>query len=160
MAGEIDSIIPRSLIDSLKETFSIQASTPIEIIKVSVVEPQSLHEVDLIAAIGLKSSVLYGTLALCLPAVPFLAILNRMLGENYTEITPENSDAIGELLNITYGAARVKINQSGHDFSPAIPTVTCGTKIQISHGSAAKIIRIDCKCEFGLLYVEVSLREG
>ena len=159
MAGEIDAIIPRSLTNSLKETFSIQASTPIEITKLSVVEPHTLQDVDLIAAIGLTSSAFTGTLALCFPGKPFLAVISRMLGEDYTEITIENSDAIGELLNIVYASARVKMNQGGHDFSPAIPTVIRGSHIQISHGNAAKIIRVECKCEFGPFYLEVSLRK-
>lgn len=159
MAGEIDSIIPRSLTESLKDTFSIQASCPIEITKVSIVEPHSLVSVNLISAIGLKSTSFEGTLALCFPKDPFLGVINHMLGESHTDVTQENSDAIGELLNIVYGSARVKMNMAGHDFMPAIPTIIRGDDIQISHGQSAKIIRIDCKCEHGVFFVEVSLRK-
>ncbi len=160
MTQEVDSIIPKSLTDAVKDTFSIQAGTPVEIVKVYMAEPQSLKDISIISAIGLKSSKYSGILALCFPSKPFLGILSKMLGESYSEITTENSDAAGEWMNIVYASARVKINQAGNDFSPALPTVTRGSNVQISHGSTVKIIRVDCQCEFGIFHMELSLKVG
>jgi CheY-specific phosphatase CheX len=154
----LDPIIPKSLIESLKETFSIQASTTIEILKVCAVEPVHSSSADLIAAIGMKSSTVSGTLAICFPKSSFLGMVNKMLGEGFSEITVENSDAAGEFLNIIYASARVKMNQAGHDFAPAIPTVTRGSDVKISHGGVPKIVKVDCRCEHGEFHLEVSLR--
>lgn len=156
----LDPIIPKSLIESIQDTFTVQANTPIEILQVKAMDvaDSSNENSDLIAAIGMNSGKISGTVAICFPKTTFLGVVNRMLGENYTEITNENSDAASEILNILYGGARVKINKAGHDFTPAIPTVTRGKSLRIAHGDSKKVVRIDCRCEFGTLHVEVSLR--
>lgn len=153
-----DSIIPKSLMDSLKDAFAVQASTTVKLLQVTAVDPQSLPNVDIISAIGIRSSSIAGTLAICFPAPTFLGVLNKMLGENYAEITQENADAAGELMNIIYASARVKINQSGHDFAPAIPTTTRGAALQISHSGSKKVIRVDCSCDYGPFYLEIGVR--
>lgn len=155
----LDPAIPKTLMDSMKEAFLVQASTNVEIVKASAIDSHQGQGAALIAAIGIKSSALNGTLAICFPKECFLGIVNKMLGEKYTDIDKDNVDAAGEMLNIIYASARVKINQLGHDFAPAIPTVTRGSSIQISHGSAPKIVRVDCKCEYGSFHLEVSLRK-
>lgn len=154
----IDPVIPKSLVDSLKTAFSVQASTPVEITAVGAVDATASRDVDLIAAIGLKSSQFSGTLAICFPSATFLAIVNRMLGESHQEISRENSDAAGELLNIIYASARVKINEGGHDFALAIPTVAGGQNLHISHGGSPKIVRVNCSTDCGPFFLEVSLR--
>jgi CheY-specific phosphatase CheX len=157
-ASTLDPVIPRSLVDSIRDSFGIQASTPVEIVGVSTEVAPSPMAVDVVSALGMKSSQLQGTLALCLPSKSFLGIINKMLGENFQTITPENADAAGEMLNIIYASARVKWNQAGHDFEPSIPTTARGSNLQMSHGSNAKVVRISCKCEHGDFYLEVSLR--
>jgi chemotaxis protein CheX len=82
-----------------------------------------------------------------------------MLGETYTEVNSENADAAGELLNIIYGNARVKINLAGHAFLPAIPTVIYGEKVKISHGDVSLIVRVDCETDLGSFHLEVSLKK-
>lgn len=158
--NQLDPVIPKSLIESIKDTFTVQANTPIEILQVKAMDVSSSTQenTDLIAAIGMNSGKFSGTVAICFPTNTFLGIVNRMLGENYTSVTNENADAASEILNILYGGARVKINKAGHDFTPAIPTVTRGKNLRIAHGESKKVVRIDCQCEFGPLHLEVSLR--
>lgn len=154
----IDPIIPKSLVDSVKECFGIQASTPVEIVNIQLASSSEISGSDLAATIGLDSPRFTGTLAICFPTASFLGIVNRMLGEKYDSISPENADAAGELLNILYAGARVKINQAGHEFAPAIPTIVRGNEIRISHPSAQKVVCLQCKCEFGHFHVEISLK--
>lgn len=156
----LDPLVPKTLITSLKEAFSIQASTPIEIIGAKAVTPSRLPGIDIASVMGIRSTKLEGSLALCFPVVTFLGIVNHMLGEKYTEVTPENADAAGELLNILYAQARVKLNEAGYDFTPALPTVVRGEQIEVSHGALGMIVRIECKCQFGSLYLEVGLRKA
>lgn len=157
---QFDPAIPTILMGAVKETFNVQVNCPLEILSAKAVDPEPSHDADITAAIGLKSSKFVGTLALCFPKATFLGVVNQMLGENHVEITRENSDAASELLNIIYGTARVKLNQEGHDFQPAIPTVAKGKEIQISHGNTPKIVRIECNCPCGPLFLEVSLRHA
>lgn len=155
-----DAIIPRSLMESLKDAFKIQASTPVKILDVGPAVPEKLASVGLIAAIGMQSTQYSGTLSLCFPDATFLGILEKMLGEKYPVITPENADAAGELLNIVYASARVKMNEGGNDFAPAIPTITHGVNMQMARGGNPKVVRLNCSCEFGSFFLEVSLRKS
>lgn len=152
------SSVPMTLVDALKETFAIQAQSPVEILKVTVVDNSALSDSDIVAAIGLHSSEAAGTAAICFPDGTFLGVVNRMLGENYSKVDAENVDAAGELMNIIYASARVRINQAGHDFTPAIPTVTRGTGVRISHGGATKVAVVECRCDHGPFRLEVSMR--
>ncbi len=155
----IDPIIPKSLVDSIKDAFGIQASCPIEIKSVTAVPPSVVNGIDIISIIGVQSAKLRGTFALCFPKVAFLGIVNKMLGETFPEINNDNADAAGELLNITYAGARVKINQAGHDFQPAIPSVVRGNDIIVAHGEVPLIVRVNCQSEFGPFHAEISLRK-
>ena len=155
----VDPIIPNTLVASLKEAFSVQASTVIEITGAKAILAAAVSGISVAAVLGIRSSELAGTLALCFQKATFLGIVNRMLGEKYVEIDADNSDAAGELLNILYASARVKINEAGNNFLPSLPTVVRGDKIEISHGTVPKIVKIDCHCEFGDFHLEVSLKK-
>jgi chemotaxis protein CheX len=157
----LDPLIPKSLIDSMKDAFSIQASTPVEIVGAKIAPAEDLSKgIDIVSVIGIQSSNLVGSVALCFPAATFLGIVNKMLGESYDVITSENSDAAGELLNIIYGAARVRMNTAGHDFKPAIPTVVKGNEISVNHSGNPTMVRILCKTEAGQFHLEVSLKRS
>lgn len=158
-SSSIDPLIPTTLVDALKQAFSVQISTPVEIKGAKAIPPTRISGIDLTAVIGIRSSALTGSIALCFPSRTFLGVVNQMLGEKYEKIDRENQDAAGELLNILYGSARVKLNQAGYDFAPAIPTVVLGSEIQISHGNSPLMIKIDCECSYGPFHLEVSLRK-
>ena len=160
MSATIDPIIPKSLMESIKATFSIQASTPIQILSVAPLASESSQDIDLVAVIGLSGKTYYGTLALCFQKKTIIGIINKMLGENYADLGQDNSDAAGELLNIIYASARVKINESGLGFEPAIPAVIRGIDIRVSHGTLNQVTKIDCMSEFGPFHVEVSLKRS
>lgn len=154
----VNSIIPDSILNAIRDTLSIQASTPVQILSVETIQRSPLPDVSLIAAVGMNSTQFAGTLAICFPANTFLGLVSHMLGETFTELTPENTDAAGELLNIIYASARAKINQAGHDFTPALPTTTRGPTIQIGHPGSNSVVRATCKTEYGPFYFEMSLR--
>jgi CheY-specific phosphatase CheX len=145
--------------DAVKEVISIQATVPVRVRNVAAVRPEQLPGIGIVSSIGIKEPGLGGTLALCFPNATFLAIVGKMLDETYTEVNSDNADAAGELLNIIYANARVKINGAGHAFLPAIPTVIYGDKVKISHGEVALIVRVDCETDYGPFHLEVSLKK-
>ena len=158
MSQSLDPIIPKSLMEAILSSFQVQATTAVELLGATAIAPGRDPHIDIAATIGIRSSGYSGILALCFPQATFLGVINKMLAEQYQAINEENSDAAGELLNIIYGSARVKFNDGGHDFSPAIPTVVFGNDINISHGSTPLVVRINCRCEFGPFSLEISLR--
>lgn len=150
--------VAKALVESLKDAFQVQASTAVEIKKVEAIKAAPIEDIALLASVGMKSASFQGVAALFFPSRTFLGVINRMLGESYADVTDENADAAGELMNILYASARVKINKAGNDFLPAIPTVVKGANIGMMHGGVPMIGRITCECEFGPFFVEVSLR--
>ena len=150
-------IIPKAIADSVVNTFKVQFQTPSEIVSVVTEPPSPLGNKSLMATLGLKSSDFGGSLALWFPETTFLPIVNHMMGENDTCITKDNADAAGEILNIIYTTAKTKINETGFDFQPSIPTVVIGTNLQLGQGSATKIMKLNCKCSHGEFYVIILL---
>lgn len=144
--------------EALRDTFEVQASTVLTIRKVETLRPGPIENIEILASIGMKSSALSGLLAVYFPASTFLGVLNKMVGESYKEVSDEGADAAGELLNIAYARGRSKLNELGADFLPAIPTVIRGTRVVILHGGAPFVARVTADSEFGLVYMEVSLK--
>ena len=157
----MNKMILENLLDAVRKAFSIQASTQVQITGVRPGKAETRPRSDIAAIIGISGTKMSGSLALCLPTQTFLSIVNRMLGENYAQITQENSDAAGEMLNIIYGLARTQINQNGYDFAPAIPTVVRGDNLSLSsptHGGGL-IAEIRCETDLGPFHLELNLKE-
>lgn len=154
----LDPVIPNSLIGMIKEAFKIQLSANVDIKGTEISKPDPVSGIEIVSVLGMKGKSFAGTLALCFPKKTFLGVVNQMLGESYSEINQENSDAASELLNIMYGNARVKINNEGHEFLPALPTIIRGQNIGVIHPEVSHIFRINCECEHGSFHVEISLK--
>lgn len=149
------SISKKCILPALTHAFAKQASV---IVKAEVVPTADVGNIDLVATITFRSTKFQGVIGLCFPSPTFLGIVNQMLGESWREINDENADAAGEFLNIIYASARVMMNQIGHDFAPAIPTVLRGNSLQIMHGHAQTRNKILCMTEGGLFHLDASLR--
>jgi CheY-specific phosphatase CheX len=83
-----------------------------------------------------------------------------MIGEKHAAVTPENADACGELLNIIYASARVKINEAGFDFQPAIPTTVSGSRISLPLGQYSSFIKFTAESPHGPLTLALALKRA
>lgn len=90
---------------------------------------------DMAGIIGLASDSVRGTMALVFPEKVILAVVSSMLGEEFTCLTDEVGDAIGEVANMVSGGARRTIGEQGISFTATIPSTIRG------------------KCEIGFLNV-------
>ena len=97
---------------------------------------------DISGVVGVISSGFRGTISLSLSEKAFLALISKMLGEKYTAIDDENKDAIAELLNIIFGAAKKILNEEGMNIQPAIPTIVRGKNHSLSHHAQSQTIVI------------------
>ena len=155
-----EALIPGFIRQSIIDAFRVQATLDVTIAAaVTVKSSEPAGPVDCLSVIGIKSSDLQGSLSLWFPKTTFLALLERMLGEKFTEITHENVDACGEFLNIIYASARLNINQSGFDFQPAIPTTVSGKELNVMSGAGAHVLRFTCESEAGPFTVGLSLQK-
>jgi chemotaxis protein CheX len=55
-----------------------------------------------------------------------IKIVNSMLSESHTDLTPEISDAIGELTNMISGDARRELAGKGFKFEAGLPSIIKG----------------------------------
>ena len=87
---------------------------------------------DICSVIGVGHPEVSGALALCFTKKAYLTVMESMLGEKYTDITPDIFDGAGEILNITFGGARKNLADAGFNFEPAIPTIVAGNDIRLN----------------------------
>jgi CheY-specific phosphatase CheX len=158
--GSANSVIVAALQSGLQDALKIQASTVVKVDRLEGATFAIPGNVEVAAVLGLTSSRLTGSVSLLFPKATLLAILNRMLGESATELSAEMADAAAEILNIVFGVAKVKLNQGGHDFSPAIPNVIRGKEINLSAQPGTATIVLHCSIDSGeALYFQISLKK-
>jgi CheY-specific phosphatase CheX len=155
-----ESQIPALLQTAVVDAFQVQAGLKVQVGEV-VMEPaipaaQSI--IDCMSVIGVKTDNFQGSLALGFPKSTFLKIVEKMIGETHETISQEVADASGELLNIIYASARVKMNQLGMNFRPAIPATILGKELSLCLGTATSFLKFTCQCEYGTFFVALNLK--
>lgn len=113
-------------------------------------------QTDIAGIIGITSPTFNGSIALCFSEKTFLYLMSKMLGEEFTTLTPDLEDGAGEMLNMIFGYAKRVLNEKGHSFEKALPTIVRGTGISLSHhrGTGAVILPFDGEC--GKFYMEIN----
>ena len=115
---------------------------------------------DIAGIIGITSSAFTGTIALAFPEKIFLIMMSKMLGETYTEITPDLKDGVAELLNIIFGHAKRVLNDGGDDLQKAIPSVVQGAGLQLSHLTNCPVFVLPFHTEHGDFFIEFCTEEA
>jgi CheY-specific phosphatase CheX/CheY-like chemotaxis protein len=124
----------------------------IRILKPEVRKPNGSWNGDIAASIGINSRLFQGMLMLSFDQSAYLKMLSGMLGEEFTSITPDNLDAIGELSNMILGNAKSDFTQ--YDVSMSIPKILDkNTPPHVPSGSASILIKAETP--HGLIYMEV-----
>ncbi|MGZ3736517.1 MAG: chemotaxis protein CheX [Bdellovibrionota bacterium] len=155
-APENEKLIPLALLEAVLETFRTQAQTTA---KLAGPLDADAPRASCLSVISLNGPSHSGTLLVAFPAQTFLGLLNRMTGEIHAEVTPENSDASGEFLNIIYASARTRINQAGFKFAPAIPTTIFGGDIALSRWLSDHAVRWNFQTDCGPFLMALSLKK-
>lgn len=134
-------------------------------VKCEAQKPQLIHldeksrtdDISIAGIISLNTDQFTGSIALAFPESVFLKIYESMFDEKVEKINAEIEDAAGELLNIIYGSAKTKLNETcNFKLAPALPTILSGEKIQIRQTTFQKVIVLPFKTAFGLFRVEIS----
>lgn len=152
----LDKRFVNAFIEGVIKTLSMMAQTDIEPGKPSV-EPQFKAKGDVAGLVGMVFGPMKGTMSISFPKAAIFEVLQNMLGEKHTELTPEVSDAVGELTNQIYGTAKTTLNQMGYAFEMAIPAVIQGT-ITVSkyHNGATLVLPFQMKSG-QTFYVELTV---
>jgi chemotaxis protein CheX len=99
-----------------------------------------------------------GSLCLSFSKGCILSIVSKMFGEEAKEINDEVKDAVGELTNVISGDSRRRLEEIGHHFSGAVPTVITGPAHEVRHITKGPILCIPFATKAGSFVVEVCFR--
>jgi chemotaxis protein CheX len=134
----------------------------------SVVTPQKLElkskfksekPIEIAGIIGINSLSFKGVISLCFPAVVFLELMSKMLGEDYHEINDELKDGAGELTNMIFGHAKKVLNEKGHTFEKALPTIAYGKDLNVETKSSGESVILPFLVSGNIFYMEIQLED-
>jgi chemotaxis protein CheX len=99
-----------------------------------------------------------GSLCLSFSKGCILFIISKMLGEEQKEINEDVKDAVGELTNMISGDSRRRLQEIGHSFQGAIPSVISGPGHEVKHITRGPILSIPFTTQAGDFIVEVCFK--
>lgn len=154
-------LIPAFIEKAVINAFNIQIASKISATNKSMgTDLLEKHSIDCISSLIMNSNEYVGSIVLAFPKKTFLNIVERMLGETHTEITPETSDASGELLNIIYSSSRKDINEQGFSFGMSIPSTIIGSNLNISKSNlSGTLLFIEFNGDIGPFLFVLSLEK-
>lgn len=112
---------------------------------------------DVSGVVGISGDT-EGSLCITFTRGCILFIISRMLGEEQREINDEVKDAVGELTNMISGDSRRRLEEMGHHFLGAIPSVISGQNHEIKHITKGPILSIPFSTPAGPFTVEVCFK--
>lgn len=113
---------------------------------------------DITGIVGLIGEA-RGTISVSFTEECILSIVSNMFGEEIKELNEEVKDAVGEILNIVSGQARLKLESTGRILKGAIPTVIAGKNHTITHITRDTIIAVPFKTQNGDFTIEVCIED-
>ncbi len=99
-----------------------------------------------------------GSLCLSFSKGCILSVVAQMFGEQVREINDEVKDAVGELTNVISGDSRRRLEEIGHHFLGAVPTVITGPAHEVRHITKGPVLCIPFSTQAGGFVVEVCFK--
>ncbi len=111
------------------------------------------HSQDVSAVIGISGRV-QGTIVVSLTRESACTVLERMIGDTETEVTPAVCDAVGELTNMIAGAAKAQLAK--YELSISLPNVIAGHKYVMHSPSEVQPMILSFSSDIGPFWIEVA----
>ncbi len=113
--------------------------------------------VDIAGLVGIWTDKYRGIICVSFPESTYLNIMNKMLDEKFDAISSDNNDGAGEMMNMIFGFAKRVLNEKGHDFQKALPSVIVGKNIHVSHQADTPVFVLPFSSDFGEFQLEIGL---
>lgn len=153
----LDKNLINAFVDGVQNTLTTMAMTESTPGKAHV-EKNFTAQGEVSGMIGMIAGSMKGTITISFSAGAIFCILKNMLDEEYSEITDDVTDAVGELTNMIYGSAKTTLNEMGYNFDMAIPTVISGShKITSYHSGATLIIPFNMNDGGHKFFIEITV---
>jgi len=119
---------------------------------------EEVNNKDISGMIGLSGTI-KGAVVMGFPEQDALKTVNKFLCEKFTELGPDVSDAVGELVNIIAGYVKKFIQNE--KFGISLPSIARGPKHMVYMPKYAPTIVIPFSSpELGVFVLEAALAEG
>ena len=112
---------------------------------------------DVTGIIGMAGADVTGSMILSFDKASILAIVSRMLGEEYFEINSQVIDAVGELANMVSGGAKATLESKNFKFDMATPLMITGRGLEITQFTKVPVIVVPFRTGEGQFVVEANL---
>ncbi len=158
--AKMDANFFKPFVDGTLNTIKTSCDTEAKVQKPFLRGTQPEKKFDIAGVIALTSTGFTGSITICFPKAVFLTLMGKMLGETYTDITPDLQDGAAEMLNMIFGQAKVVLNQQGHTIQKAIPTVIQGDGLQTAHQKSTPVMVLPFLTESGEFQIEICAEES
>ena len=112
---------------------------------------------DVSAIIGITGAA-QGSMALIFTEKCIMALASNLLGETFTQLNHEVSDAVGELTNMICGDARRRLAEQGFVLQAGIPTIVGGKGHSILHIASGPCLAVPFETQDGSFMIEVAFQ--
>ncbi len=110
---------------------------------------------DVSAIIGITGAA-KGSMALIFTEPCIMGIASNLLGEEFTTMSHDVRDAVGELTNMICGDARRRLAEDGFVLQAGIPTIVAGKSHTITHIADGPRLAVPFETATGSFMVEVA----
>jgi chemotaxis protein CheX len=154
----MDKNFLNAFVDGVIKTLSLMAATDAKPMAPKI-ETEFQAKGEVAGMVGMVAGDMKGTLTISYTKEAIFKILENMLGETYSEMSNDVTDAVGELTNQIYGSAKTTLNQLGYKFEMAIPTVIQGQfYISKFHTGTTLVIPFSIVGSNASFFVEVTVQ--
>ena len=142
-------------ISSTKQTLSMMAATEVVVAEVVTAISRKCWG-DVTGFIGLTGEDCTGNVAISFSENVALAIVGRLLMDEFAEINEDVLDAVGELTNMISGQVKKELFDRGHRIDMSSPVVIQGLGVPITHATGVFTVhQIRFTADAGDFVVEV-----
>ena len=107
--------------------------------------------------IGMAGDHMTGNLLISFDEPSVLGSVSRMLMEQFTEVSQDVVDAVGEMTNMICGGAKRELSEAGYSFELASPMVVTGRDLELQQMAKSPILVIPFSTPEGSFVVETNL---
>lgn len=145
-------------ISGTKQTLSMMAATEVEVAEVTTTISKKCWG-DVTGFIGLTGVDCTGNFTISFSEGAVLAIVSRLLMDEFSEINEDVLDAVGELTNMVSGQVKKELADRGNLIDMSSPVVIQGLGVPVTHGTGVFTVhQIRFTTDVGDFVVEVCFR--
>ncbi len=114
---------------------------------------------DVTGIMSMVSPRVKASLAISFSKSAIIDLVQRMLGEEITEVNETAKDMAGEMTNMVVGGAKNLYAEQGYDFDMSTPKLLLGKEHRIHHEFTGQTIVLPFSADAGEFYVEICFEE-